>query len=199
MSQPQSQQSKMVDLARANAEREQLWRSLAVNIAKDIVSLDDILAAHGITHSEYYQLQENVVFKAMLMAEMQAWVAAENASERIKLKYLSMVEQSAPEFFAAMVDPKESLGDRTKLLQTIMKGAGIGQDAMDAAKAGAAGGARVSISITMGSNNVNYDKKLPPRVIDNNVNREVPAIDYGAEIVEETQDLQDGEDEEAAA
>ena len=173
MSQTKSQQLSIAEITQAEARQEQLWRSLAASLAKDILPGDEVIKAHGLTKAEFDRIAEHPVFRAILIDEMKLWASAENTPERIRLKYLSMIEQSAPEFFAAMVDSKESLADRTRVLQTIMKGAGIGQDTMDAAKIAAANGNRVTITINMGDTTARFDKNLPPRVIDNNVNRDL--------------------------
>lgn len=178
MSQSKSQLLSIGDIAQAEARQEQLWRSLAASLAKDILPGEEVIRAHGLTQAEYNRISQHPVFRAILVDEMKLWASAENTPERIRLKYLSMVEQSAPEFFAAMVNEKESLADRTRVLQTIMKGAGIGQETMDAAKIAAANGNRVSITINMGDVTATYDKDLPPRVIDNNVNREATTIEH---------------------
>lgn len=191
----QSQPLSIGQITKAEAQQEQLWRSLAASLAKDILPGEEVVKAHGLTNEEYQRIASHPVFQAILLEEMKVWVSADNTPERIRLKYLSMIEQSAPEFFAAMVDDKYSLADRTRVLQTIMKGAGIGQDNMEAAKVAASQGNRVSIVINMGDQTSTFEKDLPPRVIDNNINRNAPVIEALPYSLPEEDDTQDeGED-----
>ncbi len=177
MAETKSQLVNIGEIARREAQQEQLWRSLATSLAKDILPGEEVIKAHGLTREEYDKIAEHPVFRAILIEEMKLWTSADNTPERIRLKYLTMIEQSAPEFFEAMVSEKHSLADRTRVLQTIMKGAGIGQDTMDAAKVAAQNGNRVSITINMGDTVAEFSKDLPPRVIDNNINREPKVIE----------------------
>jgi hypothetical protein len=134
-----------------------------------MLPLEDVVTAHGMTMDDWHKLQDVAWFKALLINEITAWQSAESTPERVKLKFQYMVEQSQSEFFNALVDSKANLGDRVKLLQQVMKGAGIG-DAADASAPGS--GQRVSITINMGDDVRTFEKTVTPRVIDSTINRE---------------------------
>jgi hypothetical protein len=174
--------------------KEQLYRSLASQIAKDMLPVEDVVKAHGMTMHEFGLLRQTPWFNAVLINEMTAWQAAESTPERIKLKFQAMVEQSAPEFFKELINPKANLGDRVKLLKEVMRGGGIG-DTVDATVAG--GGQRVSITINMGDDVRTFDKSVTPRVIDSSVNRtQIEFEDVPSPAIEDDEPELDEDDED---
>ncbi len=182
-------QAQTSHVARANTDRvEALYRSLAQEIAKDIVEVDDILRAHGITKAQFETIQINPTFQAMLLSEMQVWSSAKNAPERIKQKMLGIIEASAGDFFQHLVGPG-TLKDKTALLAVVMKAAGVGVS--DNAANNNGGGNQVHIHIDMGGAPMTKDVTLSGIGIDNSVNREATDIDYTSMVPDDEENDDD--------
>ena len=128
----------------------------------DLKPVETILKDHGKTAKDlenYYKLPR---FKRMVEAATQAWNAATNAEERIKLKSLAIIEESLPEMFRRLHGANDPLSAKVELLKTLMKGAGVG-----AVEATGVGGAGISITINMGDDQpVQVQAQLPAQVID---------------------------------
>lgn len=136
---------------------------LAREIAMDMRTIDEILEIHEISPSAWQKIQENSQFQALLRSEVEAWQAAGNTAERVKLKSLAFVEEALPEFYARAHDPKEPLNAKVEVLKTISKFAGIGGSQFDAS----VGGERFSVTINLGADHsLKIEKSLPAQVID---------------------------------
>ncbi len=175
-------------------------RSIAREVARDIIELDDILKMHGLNHAEFEDISSSPVFQTMLLSEMQAWEGASNAPERIKLKMQGMIEAAAPMFFEALMGTAH-ISDKTKLLQLLMKGADVGNAPANGNGPGSvAEGTRVQINITMEGNTASFTKEITPRGIDNTVNRQAVTLEdlnEGRQYAQEDED--ENENEEASA
>jgi hypothetical protein len=132
-------------LAIDNSEGPRL-RQIARKLAMDIVPLDTILLESKMTQAEFEQLQHTRYFQDMLAEEVTNWSAAPNAAERVRIKYLTITEEIAPDMYTALLDPKIPLGQRADLLKTVAKLAGLDKTGPDAGAAG-----RVKITINMGA------------------------------------------------
>lgn len=175
MAEARSQALMIGEAGQTQLDAERLMRSIAQQVARDLIPVEDIAKLHNLTMEQLTELRQNHAFNAMLLEELATWKDIDNAPERIKNRYLMMLEMSAPEFFAALIDGKTNLRDRTDLLKVIMKGANIGNEA-PANVAAAAAGSKVNIVINMGNAKLTMNG-LPTRVnVDNNVNREMPVI-----------------------
>jgi hypothetical protein len=140
-----------------------LIRSVAREIAMDILPLESVLSTHKLNIAQWDDIKETGFFKNCLSEELAIWASSPNAAERIRIKFTVMLEESAPEMFQRLHDRKESLAAKVELIKTLMKGAGVGvttadtQGPMD----------RISIQINMGAGNeVTVQKDITPRVID---------------------------------
>jgi len=137
---------------------------LAREIAMGIRDLPDILAAHGLTQTDYDALQETPHFCNMLASEVAAWDGALNTQERIKVKSGSLIEEYLPELYSRLQDRNEPLMAKIKAMELIGKFAGFGD--RDVPAAGNPGD-RVQVIINLGADvKLQYDKQLPPQVID---------------------------------
>ena len=153
----------MADLTPKPADFELTLLKLAREIAMDIKPVEDILKTLEITPENWETIQQNPYFQGVLRAEIEAWNAAQNTAERVKLKTLAMVEEALPEFYARMHDPKEPLPAKTDVLKTISKFAGIGGSNFDASM----GGERLSVTINLGADQtLRIEKQLPQQVIE---------------------------------
>lgn len=108
------------------ANREQILRDLAQDIAKNIEDIPDILKRFGLTYEEYQQVANTTPFKAMLQTAVTEWGGADNTPERIKLKAALAVEQAIPAMFGAINDTKETLSGRVEAMKTLAKIGGLG-------------------------------------------------------------------------
>jgi len=136
---------------------------LAREIAMDIRPLDEILEIHEITSGNWEKLHENTYFQELLRSEIEAWQAATNTAERVKLKSLAFVEEALAEFYARAHDPKEPLNAKVEVLKTIAKFAGVGGNQFDAN----VGGEKFSVTINLGADqSLRIEKTLPAQVIE---------------------------------
>ncbi len=123
-----------------------LYLKLAREIAMDLRPLENVLETHALTAGEFTKITEIPRFQGYLWQAVEEWTSAINAQERVKLKSMSMVEESLPEFYARLHDPKESLMHKTELLKTISRFAGLGGP-VDAAGVGE----KFVVTINMGA------------------------------------------------
>lgn len=143
---------------------EVLLRSLARELAIDILPVETIVKNHQITQKQLQEYLKLHSFRAMVMEQKQIWGAATNTAERVKLKYLSALEMSADLLYARMVDPQGSLAAQVELMKAMMRGAEIGTNA----GAGGPTGEKVSITINMADQGkeitLTAEKTLPDQV-----------------------------------
>jgi hypothetical protein len=137
---------------------------LAREIAMGVKDLPDVLFNHGMTQMEFEQVSQLPHFRKILESEVAAWESAGNTAERVKLKAGSMIEEYLPELYARINDPSEPLMAKIKAMDTIAKLAGYG--ATDIPREGNPGD-RVQVIINLGADHrLEYQKTLPPKVID---------------------------------
>ena len=145
-----------------------LIRHLARNIAIDIQPIETILANAGIDAEKFETLRATALFQNMLSEEAQNWSSAPNVGERVRLKYLTIVEEAAPDMFHSLVDAKNPLSHRSDLLKTMAKLAGLGESKTNAA--GSDAGGRIKITINMGAErSVQVEHQREPVSIDGEV------------------------------
>jgi hypothetical protein len=114
-------------------EQEQKIVQLTTEIAKAIIPLGDILNQLGIDADEWEFLSRTRAFKSLLENAQAEWSSAANTHKRAKLKAAAVIEAVLPTFYKDMVNTKEALASRAKVLETIGKIAGLGgPDAMTA-------------------------------------------------------------------
>ena len=137
---------------------------LAREIAMGIKDLPEILFDNGLIQREFEEIQQLPHFNKMLASEMQAWQSAVNTQERVKLKAGAMIEEYLPELYARLNDRDEPLMGKIKAMELVSKMAGFGE--RDIAQAGSPGD-RVQVIINLGADvKLQYEKQLPPKVID---------------------------------
>lgn len=136
---------------------------VAREIAMDIHPLETILNRHGIDAKVWDNVSQTTYFQGLLTSEIAAWGSALNTAERVKLKSLSFVEESLPEFYARAHDPAESLNAKVEVLKTVARFAGIGGgvDRTDVV------GEKFTVTINLGTDqSLKIEKDVTPRVID---------------------------------
>lgn len=135
---------------------------LAREIAMDIRPIEAVLETHGVAQSRWDEIQTLPVFQNYLRQCLEEWNSATNTQERVRLKALSMVEESLPEFYARMHDSGENLPAKTELLKTIAKFAGVG-----GAVETAGTGERLTVTINLGADQqLKIERDVTPQVIE---------------------------------
>lgn len=154
----------MTELALSYSETDlKLMRNLAREIALDIHPIETILDKLKINPNQWETIQKTAYFRASLEEEIQHWAGTPNTAERVKIKFLTMLEESADEMWLRVHDPKEPLNAKTELWKMMMRGAGIGVAQVDAS----GGAERISININMGADaKLSVEKDITPRVIE---------------------------------
>ncbi len=111
-------------------------RELANGIAKDVEDVDKLLERLGFTREDYDELAGTRTFKSILSQATSEWEGAGNTHKRIKLKAAINIENALPEFYHAMVDPKEPLSSKVKAFEVVARVAGLGNPELQAAGGG---------------------------------------------------------------
>ena len=136
---------------------------LARSIAMDIHPIEQILATHGLDANQWETISKHDYFQTVLRSEIEAWNAATNTAERVRLKSLSFVEEALPEFYARVHDAREPLSAKTEVLKTVSRLAGVGGTGAEVGMTGE----KVSITINLGADNqLKIEKALPAKVIE---------------------------------
>lgn len=117
----------MGEIAKTGYLDEARLRQLAVELAKDIHSPQEILNSLGLSEDDYQAIKDTRAFRTMYLAASAEWNAAGNTQKRAKLKAAAMTEEVLPMFYADIEERKESLTARVALLNTIAKIGGLGQ------------------------------------------------------------------------
>lgn len=99
---------------------------LASEIAKSIVPVEEILQQLNITQEEWDFISRTKTFNEVLTASSAEWMSATNTHKRAKLKAAAVIETVLPIFYDDMIDRKNKLSDRAKVLETVAKVAGLG-------------------------------------------------------------------------
>lgn len=106
--------------------------TLMLKLARDVVmgmhEMDEILKFHNLTKMEFTRRIENHPrFIAYLKSESEAWNAATNTGERVKLKASVVMEDFMLEAHTALHDKKTPLNQRVELGKLLAKIAGMGE------------------------------------------------------------------------
>lgn len=138
---------------------------LAREIAMDIQPIEAILKHYEIDQKRWDELLRNSRFKALLASESEAWNAALNTHERVKLKAAAMLEEWLPELNNRLHDRQENLPAKIeggKILKSI---AGFDGRQADVGL----GGEKFTVTINLGAATapIEISKEItPPKVIE---------------------------------
>lgn len=125
-------------------------RHLAHEIAMDIFPVEDILRANNVTEKEWLVVQDNYIFKALLQREKERWHSALSTAERVRIKALTLVEDSLLAAARVINNEAEGAQGRARMLEAVSKIANLGDKPQMAGEGG-----KVMIQINMGA-----DKQL---------------------------------------
>jgi hypothetical protein len=112
----------------------------------EMATLDEVLRMHDISHDEWAFIKDMPTFQTLFKRCVSEWATATNTKDRVALKSLAIVEESLPEFYARMHDPRESLSAKTEVLKAISRFAGVGITGADVG-----GGERLTVTINLGA------------------------------------------------
>ena len=101
-------------------------RSLALEIAKGIKAPAEAMQEMGMEEIAWESLENSRAFKEMLNAASAEWNGANNTQKRVRLKAAVNVEQALPSFYVAMIDGREALASRVKVLEIMSKIGNLG-------------------------------------------------------------------------
>jgi hypothetical protein len=146
---------------------------LAREIAMDIQPLEIILKNYSITDQTWSELQRNRHFQQLVASETEAWTAALNTHERVKLKAASMMEEWLPELNGRLHDVTEALAAKIEGAKMLAKIANMGiPDALTGL-----GGERFVVTINLGPQTapLEFTKDVTHKVIEGEVINTVKA------------------------
>jgi hypothetical protein len=127
---------------------QKLLRSIAREIAYDIIPLETILKNHEITNAQFQAIAKQQAFQSLLREYVDSWSGADNTPGRVKLKISTGVEDVLPDMFALLSDTKFSDNARVELFKTLLQAGGMrGTEKAD----GGTSAERVQITINMGA------------------------------------------------
>lgn len=129
---------------------------IAREIALDILELPAILEANLVSEQEWEALRRSEAFQILLLREKEYWNSSLNTGERIRIKSLSVVEDSLLTAAKVINNEQEGAAGRARMLEAVAKIANIGERP---ANGMVSEGNRVVIQINMGE-----DKKLVKEV-----------------------------------
>jgi len=104
---------------------------LARELAMDLSNLPETLTKLGVDADQWQRMQANPRFQAVLKEMIEAWHAAANAPERVKLKSAAMLEEALEEIQSRIHDNREPLAAKTELLKLVSRLAGIGNEKVE--------------------------------------------------------------------
>lgn len=132
-------------------------RSIANEIAMDLLEINDILKNHDVSQNEWLRLATNPLFNEMVAAYRSEWSSAKNTRERVDLKTLLLVESGLETMHALMNDPREPANARVEVFKSLQRGAGIGKNDPGTESVG-----KVSLTINMGGGqSIKVEQTLP--------------------------------------
>lgn len=108
------------------AAEESKLRTLATELAKDILEPEQILKNLHITATQYDAIKDTRAFRYMYAQACAEWTSAANTQKRVKLLAASTVEAALPTFWNDFNNANEPLNARVGLLQTLAKIGGLG-------------------------------------------------------------------------
>lgn len=138
-------------------------RKVARDFAMDIYPLDVILKNHEVHVLDFHRWKEHPRFLNYLKQERDAWNAANNVSERAKLKAGIIMEEFMVTAHTELGNQKTPLNQRVELAKLLAKMAGMGEPKVGAGVGG--GGFQLSINIAPGAPPV-VVKATMPQVIE---------------------------------
>jgi hypothetical protein len=143
-------------------ERDTLFLRLARELAINLYDTESVLKANNIDPKEWGAISKDRRFVKLLKSEMEAWNAANNTPERVRLKSAMLVEEWLLEANKLAHDGSQTLTARIELMKLLKSLGGLGVD-----RAEGSIGERFSITINLGADQkLQFDKQLPHKVIE---------------------------------
>jgi len=116
-------------------ERDTLLLRLAREVATDLHGIEDILKHYSIQPEQWESIKEDARFLTLLKSELEAWNAAGNTPERVKLKAAMLIEEWLVQA-NHLAHSNEPLSSKTELMKFLASLAQMGRGHADAGAAG---------------------------------------------------------------
>jgi hypothetical protein len=105
-------------------------RSLAIELAKDILEPEEILSSLDLSLSDYEDIKNTRAFRELYTQALTEWKSAANTQKRVRLLAATTVEAALPTFWKDFNSTTEPLTARVGLLNALAKVGGLGQTEM---------------------------------------------------------------------
>lgn len=159
-----------------------LMLKVARAIAVDLHPLPEIMKVYGIDQQTLNRWNTHPRFQAYLKAEAEAWMAATNTTERVKLKAGMVMEEFILKAHSELHDARQGLNHRVELAKLVAKVAGVdGTRAGSGASGEGGGGFKLVINIGEGRKSTKVEAAIPMRTIeheDDGTDPEIMTLDY---------------------
>lgn len=147
----------------ANPENEQVLRSLAVEMAREMNDAEDILERYSLSKDEFETIAQTRTFKLMFEQALKEWGAASNTAERVKIKSAALIEEALPLMFAELKETSHPLSSRADLFGRIARIGALGNAPVSQGGSGEV----FKIEINLGDDKkITVQQTLPSKVID---------------------------------
>ena len=121
----------MSTLATQSVNIEEFSPTLALEIAAELLPVEEIFKAHGLSDTQGLALLENPVFKDMVAAARTEWASSGNVKERIRSKARLALEELLPDHFAMATDKNINPANRNEAVKIIKDLAGMAPKAVE--------------------------------------------------------------------
>ena len=133
----------------ASFEEDGKLLGLAREIAMDIQSIDVILANHGMSAQRFAEVRKLPRFVQYMEHEVLAWGTSLNASQRVKVKSITLIEEWLAHLNQEMHAPTSTLAAKVEAGKLVARLGGLGLNL--AAATATEAGEQFSVTINMGN------------------------------------------------
>lgn len=131
----------------ASFEEDGKLLGLAREIAMDIQSIDVILANHGMSAQRFAEVRKLPRFVQYMEHEVLAWNTSLNASQRVKVKSITLIEEWLAHLNQEMHAPTSTLAAKVEAGKLVARLGGLG---LNVAATATEAGEQFSVTINMG-------------------------------------------------
>ena len=126
---------------------EHQMRSLAKEIACDMLPLEEILRNARVDYDTFERIRGTPQFKALLAEAVEQWHGATNSRKRVRLKSATIIEDILPSLAVAAVDPNFPATARIELIKALMRAGGVADGAPQSGDTSGQSGVRIVINM----------------------------------------------------
>lgn len=140
-------------------------------IAVDLHPIREIMSIYGIDQRTLDTWNKHPRFQSYLVSEAEAWNAATNTAERVKLKAAMVMEEFMLKAHGELHDARQGLNHRVELAKLVAKIAGVdGSRAGSGGPGEGGGGFKLVINIGEGRKATKVEAAIPMRTIEHDEN-----------------------------